>query len=331
VTAAAVLGAGVGLGLIGLFASSRRRRPVLAAALSVLDREPGSSTPGETGPEISGHDPPGVRGSRFAAIGPENAEPRISRLASLRRRARHRAVASLAVAIERAPELSDRMRGELACADCSLEDLAEQCVLAFSAGALLPLVAWSVLSLEGVAVPLSLPVWVGLLGGIAGATMPLVLLRSRAAKGRRRARKAIGCFLDLVVLSLAGGLGVEGALHASAAVCDTPTSRRVARALGEARDAGRTPWETLADLGRQLGVSQLVELSAAVGLAGIEGARIRSTLAAKAASIRRHELADSETEANTITERLFFPGVLLLIGFLIFIGYPAVVRMTAGL
>jgi hypothetical protein len=69
----------------------------------------------------------------------------------------------------------------------------------------------------------------------------------------------------------------------------------------------------------------------AVSLAGTEGARVRSTLAAKAASIRRHELADAETDANTITERLFIPGVLLLIGFVIFIGYPAVARLTAGL
>ena len=68
-----------------------------------------------------------------------------------------------------------------------------------------------------------------------------------------------------------------------------------------------------------------------MSLAGTEGARIKSTLAAKAASIRRHELADAEADANTISERLFIPGVLLLIGFLIFIGYPAVARLTAGL
>jgi tight adherence protein C len=65
-------------------------------------------------------------------------------------------------------------------------------------------------------------------------------------------------------------------------------------------------------------------------LAGSEGARVRSTLAAKAASIRRHDLSDAESEANTLTERLFVPGALLLVGFLLFVGYPAVARIASG-
>jgi hypothetical protein len=84
-------------------------------------------------------------------------------------------------------------------------------------------------------------------------------------------------------------------------------------------------------LGRDIGVSELTELAAAVGLAGTEGARIRLTLAAKATSIRRHDLSAAEAKANTVTERLFLPGVFLLIGFLLFIAYPAVARISAGL
>jgi Flp pilus assembly protein TadB len=141
----------------------------------------------------------------------------------------------------------------------------------------------------------------------------------------------VGCFLDLVVLALAGGLGIEGALHAAAGISDSPVSLQLVGALDVARDSGDTPWEALAGLGRELGVTELVELASAVNLAGTEGARIKSTLAAKAASIRRHELAEAETDANTITDRLFIPGVLLLVGFLIFIGYPAVARLSAGL
>ena len=137
-------------------------------------------------------------------------------------------------------------------------------------------------------------------------------------------------YLDLVVLALAGGMGIEGALHAAAAVAQGDFSSRVVDALELARDAGETPWQALADLGEDLGVPELVELAAAVRLAGTEGARIRNTLAVKAASMRRHELAEVETEANTVTERLFLPGVLLLVGFLVFVGYPAVARITGG-
>ncbi len=84
-------------------------------------------------------------------------------------------------------------------------------------------------------------------------------------------------------------------------------------------------------LGRAIGLNELDELAGAVELAGTEGARIRATLAAKATSIRRHQLADAETQANTVTERLFLPGLHLLVGFTIFIGYPALARISTGL
>ena len=84
-------------------------------------------------------------------------------------------------------------------------------------------------------------------------------------------------------------------------------------------------------LGDELGIPELREVAAAVGLAGTEGAQIRATLIAKAASIRRHELSESEAQANAVTQRLFLPGIVLLLGFLVFIGYPAVERILSGL
>ena len=77
-------------------------------------------------------------------------------------------------------------------------------------------------------------------------------------------------------------------------------------------------------------VPELVELATTVQLAGTEGARIRQSLTARAASLRRHEQADAESAANAMTERLFLPGALLLLGFLLFIGYPAFQRILGG-
>jgi tight adherence protein C len=65
-------------------------------------------------------------------------------------------------------------------------------------------------------------------------------------------------------------------------------------------------------------------------MAGTEGAKVRSTLTARAASIRRHELAAAEAEANAVTDKLFIPGAFLLLGFLLLIGYPAFSRIAAG-
>jgi hypothetical protein len=79
-----------------------------------------------------------------------------------------------------------------------------------------------------------------------------------------------------------------------------------------------------------VGVPELVELSTTLQLAGTEGARIRQSLSARAVALRRHEQAEAESEANAVTERLFLPGALLLIGFLVFIGYPAFARILGG-
>ena len=147
---------------------------------------------------------------------------------------------------------------------------------------------------------------------------------------RRHFRVVVGSFVDLVVLGLAGGVGIDGALHAAAQVSPDWAAQRLGRALSAARDGGTTPWAALEALGRDLGVRELVELSTTVQLAGTEGARIRQSLTARSASLRRHEQAEAESAANAMTERLFLPGALLLLGFLLFIGYPAFHRILGG-
>jgi tight adherence protein C len=171
-----------------------------------------------------------------------------------------------------------------------------------------------------------------LLSGVAGGVaVPIARLRRRAHQARRQAARAVGTTLDLVVMCLAGGMGVEGALQAAAGIGDDPFSRRLSTALAATAAAGVAPWDRLSALGDELGVAELVELGSAIALAGTEGARVRSTLAAKADALRTRQLAIEETAANTVTERMFLPGVLLLVGFLLFIGYPAVARILSGL
>lgn len=168
-------------------------------------------------------------------------------------------------------------------------------------------------------------------GAVGGAVVPVAALRRQADEVRRQAGRSVGATLDLVVMCLAGGMGVESALQAAAEVSDDAFSRRVAHAVTVSGAGGFSPWERLSTLGDELGVHELSELAATMRLAGSEGARVRDTLAAKSDALRARHLADEETLANTVTERLFLPGVLLLVGFLLFIGYPAVFRILSGL
>jgi Flp pilus assembly protein TadB len=208
--------------------------------------------------------------------------------------------------------------------------LGSQVLLGAGAGLLLPPALWLSVQFLGVGTPALI-----LLVGVAlavpvGLILPVVTVLRRARDRRRHFRVVIGTFIDLVVLSLAGGVGIEGAVVAASQVSADWAERRMARALSTARDAGQSPWVALGRLGEQLAVPELAELSTTLQLAGTEGARIRQALHARAVSLRRHEQADAESEANAATERMFLPGALLLVGFLLFVGYPAFSRLLGG-
>jgi tight adherence protein C len=307
VSYAVLLGIGVGLGVLGAVSGLAPRRRDLSLALRLAESD---LSIGDRIEELS-----------FVRRRPGEA---------LRFYAKRRLGSRMLGLGAFRPELMNALLQDLANTGRSVDDLAGDCILASGAGALGPFLLWAFLSLWGLPTPLTVPAWFGIAGALCCAIIPILVLRRRGEKARRCSRKLVGCYLDLVVLALAGGLGIEGALHSAALICETQMSRRLVRVMEEARDAGMTPWIALANLGRELGVSELEELAAAVNLAGTEGARVRETLASKAASIRRHELAESEVEANTVSERLFIPGVFMLLGFLVFIGYPAITRLTAG-
>jgi hypothetical protein len=195
---------------------------------------------------------------------------------------------------------------------------------------LTPFLLWLVASMAGADLPAGAALLLALAAVPGGAALQVSTLLRRAEDRRRHFRVVVGSFVDLVVLGLAGGVGIDGAMHAAAQVTPDWAAQRLGRALSAARDGGTTPWAALEALGRDLGVRELVELSTTVQLAGTEGARIRQSLTARSASLRRHEQAEAESSANAMTERLFLPGALLLIGFLLFIGYPAVHRILGG-
>ena len=78
-------------------------------------------------------------------------------------------------------------------------------------------------------------------------------------------------------------------------------------------------------------IAELRELAATVSLAGDVGAKVRDSLAAKAATLRSRGLAEIEEAANAANERMSLPVVLLVVAFIVFIGYPAVFRIIHGL
>jgi hypothetical protein len=55
-----------------------------------------------------------------------------------------------------------------------------------------------------------------------------------------------------------------------------------------------------------------------------------ASLVAKAESMRAKQMAEVEARANSATERMGLPMVVLFLGFLVLLGYPAMHMISAG-
>lgn len=208
--------------------------------------------------------------------------------------------------------------------------LARSMLTALELGLLAPAIAGAVAS-SGTAVPLSVPAGVALSLSVAGALLPTATLHRQAETRRKSFKHALGAFFDLVGINIAAGKGIEGALETAASAGDGEAFRAIRHALYRAKITGETPWAGLDRLGAEIGVAELRELAAAVGLAGDIGARVRASLAAKAKTLRHRGLCDIEEAATAASEKMSIPVVLLVLSFIVFIGYPAVDRIMTGL
>ncbi|MFD0034832.1 type II secretion system F family protein [Streptomyces sp. NPDC127172] len=224
------------------------------------------------------------------------------------------------------------LRDDLAVAEVPVERFLAEKAAAFLAGLLAPSVASLLLwALTGSGFGVRLTVLGSLLTGTVLFFTPDLSVRAEASKRRKELRHTLSVFLNLVVIALAGGAGIHQALADAGANSHGWGAAQLRRAL-TAAEVGRTNvWHELGELGARTGVRELAELAATVSLAGSEGAKIRVSLEAKAAAMRTRSLAEADGAAQSATERMSLPVVVLFAGFLVFIGYPALQNVLAGL
>jgi Flp pilus assembly protein TadB len=186
-----------------------------------------------------------------------------------------------------------------------------------------------------VSVPLLILYWRGgsaptpvVLSAIFGApllawTLSINQLLTIAKKMQGDMDLSVAVFLDLINVLLAGGAGIETAMLAAASAGDGWGFEQIRMAMARAQSSRRSYWEALRETGTALGIESLEEVANSVQLAGEHGARIRQSLNSKASSLRLRNLARIEHEAEQRTERMGIPVVLLFIGFILLVGYPA--------
>ncbi|MEU4404517.1 type II secretion system protein [Streptosporangium sp. NPDC023963] len=229
-------------------------------------------------------------------------------------------------------------RADLALLGRSFEGfLATKVLLAVSGLLAFPLlVGWLVLMEWGVS--LTVPLWAALIVAGLFFVLPDLQVKRDAARMRRDFRHVVGSFLDLVAMNLAGGRGVPEALMMAVSVGSPGPDEeganwamsRIREALGNARIVGITPWQALGQLGDEINVDELRDLSAALGLVADDGAKVRSSLTARAATMRRRELAEIEGQAGERSQSMLVAQLLLCAGFVIFLSFPAAMKMLGS-
>ena len=216
------------------------------------------------------------------------------------------------------------LRANLSIIGKSFENYLATKVLLGLFGFLLAPLLLLLLTLAGFDVPFVIPLWLGLALGGAFCFLPDLEVRQQAEARRRDFRHAIGAFLDLVSMNLSGGRGVPEALLTASEIGSGWALWRLRDALANARITGQTPWQALGALGTEVRVDELRDLAAALSLVADDGAKVRESLTARAASLRRRELADLEGQAGEKSQSMLVAQMLLCAGFLIFLTYPVV-------
>ncbi len=178
----------------------------------------------------------------------------------------------------------------------------------------------------GIRLGLAIPALASLALGCAFFFAPDLVVYVNAAEKRQDFRHALASYLDLVSLERGAGAAPTQALESAAQIGGGWAYARIAAALSAARKAGRPPWEGLADLATETGVTELTDLAEIAAVAGQEGASILQTLSAKAESMRSEALSATKAKAGSRSTTMAVPIVMLAAGFLLLIIFPTIYR-----
>jgi tight adherence protein C len=222
------------------------------------------------------------------------------------------------------------LRANLSLIGKSFENyLATKVLLAFFGLLVVPLL-FAVLGAAGLHVPIVIPVWLAIAVAVIFFFLPDLEVKQKADAYRKDFRHAVGAFLDLVAMNLAGGRGVPEALMAASEIGGGWALWRIRDALANARITGQTPWQALGSLGEEVRVDELRDLSAALSLVAEDGAKVRESLTARAASLRRREIAELEGQAGERSQSMLVAQMLMCAGFMVFLIFPAVIALLGS-
>jgi tight adherence protein C len=173
----------------------------------------------------------------------------------------------------------------------------------------------------------SIGLWVPLALALVGAVIgPIVVhnsMRSAAAGHRNDLRYQLSSYLDVVSMLLAGNVGNEGALRQAAQAGDGRLFVELRRRILIAETSNRSLVSALAQLGDDLDLVELQQISASASLAASAGAPVARSLAAKCATLRGALSSEQEADARVRTGKITVPLVGMSLLIMAAVVYPA--------
>lgn len=174
---------------------------------------------------------------------------------------------------------------------------------------------------------LSIGLWMPLALALGAAIIgPLIVhnsMRSIAAEQRNDLRYQLSSYLDVVTMLLAGNVGNEGALRQAAQAGDGRLFVELRRRILIAETSNRSLVSALAQLGDDLDLVELQQISASASLAASAGAPVAKSLAAKCATLRGALSSEQETDARVRTGKITVPLVGMSLLIMAAVVYPA--------
>ena len=226
---------------------------------------------------------------------------------------------------------SPQRRADLAVLDRPVEVYAAHLAVGTLIGAAIPLVTAAIVRAFGISLGIIVPAWAVLIGAAIGVALVVVNVKEEAETERQALRHQLGAYLDVLAMLLTAAEADEQALGLAAQAGDGRLFRGLQRAYRDASIAGQPLLTGMRRLGVDWGLDELVEIADAGSLAASDGAAVRRTLTAKARAMRSAQLSAEETDARLRTNKLGLPQILLALGFLVLIMYPAFAGLLDGL
>jgi len=170
-----------------------------------------------------------------------------------------------------------------------------------------------------------------LLGGVIGFAMPDSLLEQAVRRRQTLIRRALPDAIDLLVVSVEAGLGLDAALAKVTDKMRGPLCEELTRARQE-MGLGRTRAAALKDMAARLEIGEVKTFVAALTQAERRGTSLGRTLRAQSESARAARVQRVREQAARLPVTLLFPLVLFVFPaiFVVLLG-PSLVRLMQAL